>query len=340
MPASIFYRWRGEGLEIRFEPDGIWLPALDLWLDPTVPVAAAWLSHAHSDHAREVHGRTWSTPETLAMYALRWPGEGVREAVAYGETFEWRGARCTVLPAGHILGAAQLLIEYEDERVVYTGDIKLQAPLCGALTEIAPCDRLIVECTFGLPIYHFLSREQAAARIAAVARECLDDGITPVFYAYALGRGQEVTHVLCEAGLPVAVHGAIARFIPFYEQAGYRCDGWQPYDSRQTRGKALVLTPGMRNLVEASGKNVRVAYVSGWAALANARARVGAEELIPYSDHASFAELIEIVTRSRARRVDLVHGYTEPFAHILRQRGIDAYPAGALGAREDDAREE
>jgi Cft2 family RNA processing exonuclease len=94
--------------------------------------------------------------------------------------------------------------------------------------------------------------------------------------------------------------------------------------NRETEGKALVVTPDFRNYLEASGKNIRIAYVSGWAALDNARARAGAEVLIPYSDHADFDELLSIVDQTGAREVDVIHGYTEPFARILRLRGIDA----------------
>lgn len=297
------------------------------------------MSHGHSDHARGVHGRVWATPETLEVYRVRWPEAGPDlRAIPYGGSFEWRGARCTVLPAGHILGAAQLLVDYRGERVVYTGDIKLRSPLCGEATRIEPCDRLIIECTFGLPIYHFLNREEAAGRIAAFARQCLEDGATPVFYGYALGRGQEIAHVLGEAGIPVSVHGAIARFIPHYERAGYAFGDWEAYRAERTRGRALVVTPSMRGLIEASEKDFRVAYVSGWAALANARARVGAEELIPYSDHGDFGELVEMIETSGAARVDLVHGYVEPFAHILRQRGVAAFAAlaGHAAAGEDE----
>ena len=46
------------------------------------------------------------------------------------------------------------------------------------------------------------------------------------------------------------------------------------------------------------------------------------------------------IERSGASRVDLVHGYTEPIARILRQRGIQAYAAGALSEPEDDGRQE
>jgi Cft2 family RNA processing exonuclease len=162
-------------------------------------------------------------------------------------------------------------------------------------------------------------------------------GITPGFVGYPLGRGQEVAHVLCHAGIPTGIHGAIARMIPVYEDAGFTFPGWSPYDARQTSGKALVVVPGFRATLEASGKNTRLAYVSGWAGLDNARNRSGAEELIPYSDHGDFEELLTLVEGTGARHVDVVHGYTEHFARILNARGIRAYaPREAAGRTDAD----
>lgn len=321
-------------MQVEFGANGICLPEIGLWLDPKEARGKAWLSHAHSDHAWGLHAEVWGTPATLRIYRMRWAEQEEvpqrLEPVDYGQSFNVGGARCTVKPAAHILGAAQLLVEYGGERLVYTGDIKLREPLCGHPTEVVECDRLIIESTFGLPIYHFLDREEARRRIVEFARETLADGATPAFLGYPLGRGQEVAHVLCTAGIPTAVHGAIARYIPVYEDYGYSFAGWEPYDARDVKGKALVVVPGMRNVLEASARDVRIAYVSGWAALANARAQTGAEELIPYSDHASFVELLEMVERSQARRVDLVHGYTDALARILRMRGVEAYSVAAL----------
>jgi Cft2 family RNA processing exonuclease len=258
-----------------------------------------------------------------------WLGEGEAEPIAvplaYGESMDWNGARLTAYPAGHILGAAQLLIEYGHERIVYSGDIKLRRPLCGAQTEVVPCDRLIVESTFGLPIFRLLDREAAVERMVAFARECFNSNLLPAFIGYALGRGQEIVHVLSQAGIRTAVHGAIARFLPVYQEHGYDFAGWEPYDAKSLAGKALVVVPTHGRVLEASGKNVRLAYVSGWAALDNARARSSAEELIPYSDHADFDELLALIEGSGAGQVDLVHGYTDALAHILRSRGINAH---------------
>jgi Cft2 family RNA processing exonuclease len=318
-----------ERVHIEYTEEGICLPEINLWLDPRADrCARAWISHAHSDHAYGRHCTIIGTPLTLELYRMRWPEDHelpqTFTPLGPGESLEVEGARLTCYPAGHILGAAQLLVEFQGERVLYTGDIKLQEPLCGQRTQPVACDRLIIESTFGLPIYHFLSREEARERILHFARESFDEGTVPVFLGYPLGRGQEIANVLCEAGIATAIHGAIARYLPVYERAGFHFRGAVPYDNRATPGRALLVPPEFRRQIEASGKKYRVAYVSGWAALDNARARSGAEELIPYSDHGGFEELMELVRHSDARQVDVVHGYTEPFARILRLHGIKA----------------
>lgn len=324
-------------MRVDYQDGGIYLPDIDLWLDPAGDRASAWISHAHSDHAGGLHGEVLATEETLRLYEMRHamdhgPRPRIR-VLGWGDPIEWRGARLTAFPAAHILGAAQLLVEWEGERLVYTGDIKLRAPLCGRNTEIVPCGHLIIESTFGLPVFRFLAREAARERIVRFARECLGESITPAFLGYALGRGQEIVHVLREAGVPVAVHGAIARYLPFYAACGVPCEGWTPSDSRSFRGKALVVPPGFSASLEGRPGAFRVAYVSGWAALDNARARARAGELIPYSDHAGFDELLELVAASGARQIDVVHGYTEPFARILTRRGVSARAPQAAAAR-------
>jgi Cft2 family RNA processing exonuclease len=319
----------------------MYVPEIELWLDPGQPVETAWFSHAHGDHARGYPESVLSTTETYCFYRLRWPESGGQKfrALEFGVPVPWRDATLTAYPAAHIVGAAQLLIERQGYRLLYTGDLKARAPICGRETEPARCHRLIIESTFGLPIFHFLDREAARERMVRFAQTALAEKATPVFYGYPLGRGQEVAHALATAGVPVALHGAMVKFLPGYEAAGYGFPGWSPYEPRQVSGKALVVVAGMRDVLEASGRDVRIAYVSGWAAMANARQRVGAHELIPYSDHAGFTELLDLVSAYGPEEIDIVHGYAEPFAAILRGRGWNARAATALGARSEEEQE-
>ena len=330
-------------LTVHFTPQGILIPEIALWLDPGQPVDSAWFSHAHGDHARGYPRHVLATAETLFFYRLRWPETPdvpqACEAIPLGVPVSWRDATLTALPAAHIVGAAQLLIERQGYRLLYTGDLKRRAPICGRETEPVPCHRLIIESTFGLPIFHFLDRQVARERIVAFAQDALADRATPIFYGYPLGRGQEIAHALATAGIPVALHGAMVKFLAGYEAAGFGFPGWTPYESRNTPGKALVVVPGMRDVLEASGRDVRIAYVSGWAAMANARTRVGAQELIPYSDHADFGELLELVAAYAPEEIDIVHGYAEPLAGILRGRGWNARAAVALAERSEEEQE-
>jgi putative mRNA 3-end processing factor len=62
-------------------PQGIHLPGADIWVDPSVPVGRALVTHGHADHARGGHGQTIATAETLAIMALRY---GVAEGSSAG----------------------------------------------------------------------------------------------------------------------------------------------------------------------------------------------------------------------------------------------------------------
>jgi len=328
-------------LRIEYHPSGIYLPDSNLWMDSREPVEVNWISHAHSDHARGGHQRTYSSVKTLRFLQLRdAEAQNAPQNATVLADREWfdlgNGTRIQPVPCAHIIGARQLLVESGGERLCYTGDIKLKASLLGSATEIVPCDHLIIESTFGLPIYSFLSAQEAASRIVDFAAKCLRKQEIPVFLGYGLGRGQEIVHVLTNAGIPVAVHGAIGKLIPAHEVSGYAFPGWEPYNPNKLSGKALVVVPGFKEVLEGLDIAIRIAYVSGWAMLDHSRARTGAEELIPYSDHGDFSELLEIVDRSGAKKVDVVHGYTEPFANILRQKGIDARAARVESFAEED----
>ena len=331
-------------MQVDFRPRGIHLPDIDLWLDCTEDCWNTWMSHAHSDHAHGLHGRIFGTPETLGIYRERVPipPDECPECteMPFGQEVEYHDARLTAFPASHILGAAQLLIEYKEERLIYTGDIKLRDPLCGVSTEVVACDRLIVESTFGLPIYRFLSREQARDRITAFARECLAEGVTPVFVGYPLGRGQEIVHVLCDDGIP------------------RRFTARLPGSSRGTSGRAIGSTVGSRTrtarrMVEPwwwfpisaitsrpaaktfASPMFRDGQRSTTLAPGSGPRRSSPTRITPTSTNYS-----SLVDRSGAREVDVVHGYTQPFARMLRERGLDARAPMPETAREAAAEQE
>lgn len=215
---------------IRPDPHGVYVVPADAWIDPSKAVDRALVTHGHADHARGGHGQTVATPETLAIMDLRYNTREGATPVEYGETIRLKGGvDATYIPAGHVLGSAQILLEHAGERVVITGDYKRRAdPTCPPF-QVTPCDIFITEATFGLPLFTHPPIEDEIAkllsRLEAYPDRCVLVG------AYALGKAQRVIAELRAAGhlQPIYLHGAMEKMCRLYEKFGVdlaSCDWW------------------------------------------------------------------------------------------------------------------
>src|SRR6185436_4427742 len=155
------------------------------------------ITHGHSDHARGGHGACWATPETLAIMALRYGG-GEGSPVAYGESVQLGGVDISFVPAGHVLGSAQILLEHAGERVVVTGDYKRRDdPTCAPFA-VTPCDVFVTEATFGLPVFRHPPIEHEIAKLLKARADNPERCV--LVGAYALGKAQRVIAELRRAG--------------------------------------------------------------------------------------------------------------------------------------------
>lgn len=316
-------------------PEGLYSSAFDAFLDPPAPAARAILSHAHADHAVAGHAEVWATPETLALYRLRYPEwAGEAQELPYGEPFERRGVVLRTIPAGHVLGSAQLHLETGGRTLLYTGDFKRRSSRTATAAEAPRATVLLTESTFGLPVFRFPEREELERRLLAACREAIARDETPVLLAYALGKTQEAAMALAEANIPTVLHGAAWKLLPAYAAAGHALPLSRPYDVGPPKpGEVLVAppssarTPMVRNL-----KRRSVIYLSGWAIREASRAERDADVLIPWSDHADFDDLLSHVADVAPERVVAMHGYSRDLARILTSRGA---AAEALSEREE-----
>jgi Cft2 family RNA processing exonuclease len=310
--------------------NGIHLSDADVWLDAHEPRAVSVVSHAHSDHVR-AHERVLSTNVTASMMRLRGLVTCRFETLGYGETVELdTHTRLTLYPAGHILGSAQALIEWEGERLLYSGDFKMRAGKTAEPIQVPAADCVIMETTFGIPRYRLPSTDAVLEDLHRFCREALRDGRPPVLFCYSLGKGQEILAALEGLDAPIYLHTDHWQMAALYARFGVRLPAFQRFQPGQRLNGVLICAFGCRRAAWfARLGRVRTAYLSGWAMDPGARFRFRTDAAFPLSDHADYDELLEYVSRTGTRRVHTVHGFAEQFAQELRRRGLWAEPLRA-----------
>ncbi|MDQ6772799.1 MAG: MBL fold metallo-hydrolase [Candidatus Dormibacteraeota bacterium] len=307
---------------------GIALVEHGLWLDPPVIRDLAFVSHAHSDHARR-HRLALLTAGTLALAA---PGRKPRGArvVGLGVPAEVGGATITLHEAGHMLGSAQLVVEHRGSRLLYTGDLKLRLS-GGASTAIPGADVLVLESTYGRPHFRFPDPDTVAEDVARWCWQAISAGVTPVLLAHALGKAQELMLLLGRFGLRFALEERCVPFARGYEAAGVTLPEWDELSTVEAAtGDRVVILPPTGKVALRRLARYRTALVSGWAQDPQFWRIFGADRAFPLSDHCDFDELVEVVERSGARQVYTVHGFTDDLARHLRRRGFQAHPLDAV----------
>lgn len=306
---------------------GVYLPECDhLWLDPRGTRPFAFISHAHSDHTGH-HQRTILTEPTARFMRARMGSSGkVQHVLKYGEEREFGSFKATLLPAGHVLGSAQVLIDLDGERLLYTGDFKLRPGLSSEAAQCVQADTLIMETTFGLPHYNFPPPSKTIASILEFCRSTLAEGSVPVLLGYSLGKAQEILAALMGSELPVMLHGSIWQMTRLYEDFGAVFPPYERFEPEQITGRVLICPPMTKNsaILEKITKK-RVAMITGWGLDERAVYRYGCDAVFPLSDHADYGELMEMVDLVKPSRVLTLHGYADQFALDLRRRGVDAW---------------
>lgn len=305
---------------------GIFLPEIGIAMDGTHPDAEyTFVTHAHADHMhrnRSVH--TYATSPTLQLMKMRGFGGG-STALEFGKPFETDRFRLTLFPAGHILGSAMIFLESDRGSLLYTGDYKTPpSPASEGFSAPEQADYLITEATFGLPIYRWKSPEDLAQDVRSFAKKTLDEGYTPIFLGYNLGKAQEIMHILAPLKHPIMIHGAGYKLCRVYDEQGVNLGPYQAYDRDTCEGKILVCPSSALSTGFASNvRKKRIAYCSGWAALESRRTQLTVDKLIPLSDHLDFYELINFCESLSPKKVFITHTPNpDVVKHFLDERGI------------------
>jgi putative mRNA 3-end processing factor len=322
--------------------EGLYCVPGQFYIDPWRPVERAVITHAHADHARAGHGRYLATAEGEAVLRTRL-GEISLDTLAYGDIVVHNGVAISLHPAGHVLGSAQVRMEYKGEVWVASGDYKVEADATCVAFEPVRCDTFITESTFGLPIYRWQPQAEVYAEINDWWRANAEEGRASLLYCYSFGKAQRILSGLDPGIGPIFCHGAVEPLNRAYRASGVALPETLLV-SEASGGKAafrdaLILAPpsaGGSSWIRRFG-DYSDAFASGWMQLRGARRRRAVDRGFVLSDHADWPGLMAAIGATAASRVIVTHGQVGVMVRWLQQNGLEA---GAFNTEYGDDDEE
>lgn len=322
-------------------PAGLYCPPGGFYIDPVRPVARAVITHGHGDHARAGHETVVGTPETLAIMAVRYGEDfAIRpEPLAYGKILVRDGVAVRLVPAGHVLGSAQVVIGWKGMTVVVSGDYKRRRdPTCPPFEPVA-CDVFVSEATFGLPAFVHPPDGDEIAKLLQSVRQFPDR--THLVGAYALGKAQRLICLLREAGYNdvIYVHGALASMNALYVRHGIDLGALGPATQAADRlpGRIVLAPPSaIADKWSRRFADPLPVFASGWMRV-RARARQRHVELpLIVSDHADWNELILTIGEVDPEQLWITHGAEDALLRWATLNGVDARALSLMGYDEEE----
>jgi metallo-beta-lactamase family protein len=164
------------------------------------------------------HGFSKHTP-ALPLYTRQDALDSLKrlKVAHFHQSFEpFPGCRATYTHAGHILGAASLLLELAGRRILFSGDLGRSDDFLMQPPEPAPqADTVIVESTYGDRQH---PEEDVLAELGPALQRLAARGGVAVVPVFAVGRAQEILHAISvlkhrgeiQARLPVFLDSPMA----------------------------------------------------------------------------------------------------------------------------------
>lgn len=311
---------------IEFTDKGLFVPQANVYIDPWKRVERAFITHGHSDHARYGSKSYMTTHSALPVIKHRLGSHINAKGVDYGEEVRVNGVKFSFHPAGHIIGSAQIRVEYKGEVWVVSGDYKVESDGVSEDFESVKCHSFITESTFGLPVFKWKSQATVMDEINSWWRSNKAEGKVSIIASYSLGKAQRIINNVDHTIGKIFTHGAVENVNEVIRRQGKRLHE----TTRVVQGQkpssfegSLVIAPP--NAVDSAWSQRFHSYstgvASGWVALRSTRRWRSADRGFVLSDHADWDGLLTAIKSTEAERIYVTHGYSAAFSKYLRSIG-------------------
>lgn len=234
----------------------------------------------------------------------------------YYQSFEINEVKVSFIPAGHMLGSAQVLMEYKGIRYLYTGDFKLQADCTCEPFHFIEADVLITETTFADPVFSHPDDVEEIKKLNEL------NGKNILLGAYPLGKAQRLISLMDQhcPGKKIVVHNWIAAFNKVYEKFDCLNADWTDATGdmlRKETNLVYIVPPSVFKRYNTNRKFYLV-FASGWDNLQR-----NCDIKLKISDHADWKDLLLLISKTGAKKILTTHGDGRILKNYFRDKGID-----------------
>ncbi|WP_299227837.1 ligase-associated DNA damage response exonuclease [uncultured Psychroserpens sp.] len=311
---------------VKFTKKGIYCIPGKFYLDPWFPVDYAVISHGHADHAKWGMKHYLCHDDSKAILKHRIGSDITIESLPYNRQKVINGVQVSFFPAGHIIGSAQVRLEYKGYVVVFSGDYKVKNDLLTTPFEPIKCHEFITESTFGLPIYNWLEEEQLQQQMHDWVLNNQSKNRTSVFLGYSLGKAQRIMKLM-EGLSDIYVHSAIHNINQAVNTSGISLPKTKLWtvnsNKKDIQNKIVIVPPALlgSNMIKRI-PNAATAICSGWMQIRGNRRWQSVDAGFAVSDHADWNGLLTAVKATEAEKVYVTHGSQAAFSKYLNEIGI------------------
>lgn len=293
---------------VKLTGKGLYCEQGDFYIDPWQPVKKAILTHAHADHIYRGNQNYLVPKEGERLSRIRLGDEAKISSMPYGETLDINSVKVSFHPAGHVLGSAQIRVEYKGEIWVASGDYKLTPDATCAAFEHIRCHNFITEATFALPIYRWTPTEIIFEEINDWWRRNQEREKVSVIFAYSLGKAQRVMNGINRRIGKIFTHGAVE-------------------NKKDFAGSLIVAPPSAAGSTWLRRFGTHsTGFASGWMVVRGARRQKAVDRGFVLSDHADWTELQTAIKETQAEMVYVTHGFIPELVRWINENGMNAKP--------------
>lgn len=325
---------------ITFTNRGIYCEQGDFYVDPWSPVDYAITTHGHSDHVRFGNNHYLCHTLTKPIIKSRISEDLNVQTLDYGQSLVKNGVNISFYPAGHIIGSAQVRLEYKGEICVISGDYKTEEDGISTPFEPVKCHSFVSECTFGLPVYKWEKQALIFDKIKSWLTDNIAQQKTSILVAYSLGKAQRLIKNL-PADVPIYVHDSIAKLNKVMMDSGVQLPETVSITAEITKDQLqkgiVIVPPALRDSRWMKSLNHPVTGIcSGWMQVRAHRRWQSADAGFALSDHADFTGLVDSIAATGAEKVYATHGFTAAFSRFLNESGTAAEEVPTRFGQEDE----